>query len=86
MEKLTFELLSRGADTLFNQVFKSQDLVGGIYEIVIRLKDREFTFYGISEEHAETNAKDFLKEIIIDKELFDTYVMYQIWLNSQGEK
>lgn len=59
---------------LFSKVFKSQDLVGYIYEIVIKLKDREFTFYGFSEEQVEFNTKEFLKEIILDSELFETYV------------
>jgi ABC-type arginine transport system ATPase subunit len=75
MEQNMNEMLGRAVDRLFNQVFQSQDLVNHIFEIVIKLKDREFTFYGVSEEHAETNAKDFLKEIILDKELFDTYVL-----------
>jgi hypothetical protein len=75
MEQNMNEMLGRAVDRLFNQVFQSQDLVNHIFEIVIKLKDREFTFYGVSEKHAETNAKDFLKEIILDKELFDTYVL-----------
>jgi hypothetical protein len=59
---------------LFSKVFKSQDLVGYIFEIVIKLKDREFTFYGVSQEQVEFNTKEFLKEIILDDELFDTYI------------
>jgi hypothetical protein len=74
MEKLTFEMLEIKSNELFSKVFKSQDLVGYIFEIVIKLKDRQFTFYGVSEKHAENNAKEFLREIILDDELFDTYV------------
>ena len=61
-------------DKLFDNVIKSEDLIGGIYEIVIKLKDREFTFYGISQEDSELNAKKFLSDILVDDELIERYI------------
>jgi hypothetical protein len=61
-------------DKLFDSVIKSEDLVGGIYEIVIKLKNREFTFYGISQEDSELNVKQFLSDILVDDELIERYI------------
>jgi hypothetical protein len=60
-------------ETKYNKHFISQDLDNFIYEIILKIKNKTFTFYGVSLAEAEANALDFIEQIYFNSDVVEQW-------------